>query len=97
MLGRIVAVGGVAWAQTRGISKVEVRVDGGAWQDARLADSLSKDTWRQWVWEWAATTPGTHTLECRATDGTGSVQTSRLARIRPDGTSGWDSVVVKVA
>jgi DMSO/TMAO reductase YedYZ molybdopterin-dependent catalytic subunit len=91
-----VAVAGVAWAQTRGISKVEARVDGGAWQSARLADSLSKETWRQWVWEWDAA-PGSHTIECRATDGTGAVQTSALAGIRPDGTSGLDSVVVKVA
>ncbi|MDP9221787.1 MAG: molybdopterin-dependent oxidoreductase [Actinomycetota bacterium] len=91
-----VAVAGVAWAQTRGISKVEARVDGGAWQEARLADSLSKQTWRQWVWEWDAT-PGSHTLECRATDGTGDVQTSALHGIRPDGTTGLDSVVVKVA
>jgi DMSO/TMAO reductase YedYZ molybdopterin-dependent catalytic subunit len=92
-----VVVAGVAWAQTRGISKVEARVDGGAWHEARLAESLSKDTWRQWVWEWEATTPGTHTIECRATDGSGYVQTDQLARIRPNGTSGWDSVVVKVA
>ncbi len=91
-----VAVAGVAWAQTRGIAKVEARVDGGAWQPARLADSISKDTWRQWVWEWDAT-PGSHTLECRATDGNGDVQTSALHGIRPDGTSGLDSVVVKVA
>jgi DMSO/TMAO reductase YedYZ molybdopterin-dependent catalytic subunit len=91
-----VAVAGVAWAQTRGIEKVEARVDGGAWQSARLADSLSKQTWRQWVWEWDAA-PGTHTIECRATDGTGAVQTSALAGIRPNGTSGLDSVVVKVA
>jgi DMSO/TMAO reductase YedYZ molybdopterin-dependent catalytic subunit len=91
-----IAVAGVAWAQHRGISKVETRVDGGAWQSARLADSVSKDVWRQWVWQWDAT-PGTHTIECRATDGTGAVQTSALHGIRPDGTSGLDSVVVKVA
>ena len=29
-------VGGVAWAQHRGIAKVEVQVDGGAWQPAEL-------------------------------------------------------------
>jgi DMSO/TMAO reductase YedYZ molybdopterin-dependent catalytic subunit len=91
-----VAVAGVAWAQHRGISKVETRVDGGAWQSARLADSVSKDVWRQWVWQWDAA-PGTHTIECRATDGTGAVQTSALHGIRPDGTTGLDSVVVKVA
>ncbi len=49
-----VAVAGVAWAQHRGINSVQVRVDGGTWHDARLADSVSKDTWRQWVWQWPA-------------------------------------------
>jgi hypothetical protein len=91
-----VAVAGVAWAQTKGISKVEARVDGGAWQAARLADSLSKDTWRQWVWQWDAT-PGTHTLESRAVDGSGAVQSEQVHGIRPDGSTGLDSVVVKVA
>ena len=33
-----VAVAGVAWAQHRGIDEVEVRVDGGAWTEARLAE-----------------------------------------------------------
>ena len=37
--GDKIAVAGVAWAQDRGIKKVEVRVDGGAWQEARLADA----------------------------------------------------------
>lgn len=91
-----VAVAGVAWAQTRGISKVEARVDGGPWQPARLADSISKDTWRQWVWQWDAT-KGTHTIECRATDATGAVQTERVHGIRPDGSTGLDSVVVIVS
>jgi DMSO/TMAO reductase YedYZ molybdopterin-dependent catalytic subunit len=91
-----VAVAGVAWAQTKGIGQVEARVDGGAWHPARLADSVSKDTWRQWIWQWDAT-PGTHTLECRATDTTGAVQATQRRGIRPDGSTGLDSVVVKVA
>ena len=91
-----VAVAGVAWAQHRGISEVEVRVDDGPWQTARLAESLSKDTWRQWVWEWPAT-KGTHTIECRAIDGTGAAQSATSRGIRPDGSTGLDSVVVMVA
>ena len=47
-----VAVAGVAWAQHTGISKVEVQVDGGAWQPARLAEAVTADTWIQWVYEW---------------------------------------------
>ena len=45
-------------------------------QPARLADVPSTDTWRQWVWEWAAT-PGSHTLEVRATDGDGVTQPAK--------------------
>jgi len=63
-------VAGVAWSQDRGIKQVEVRVDGGQWQDATLADQDNIDTWRQWKYEWKPTS-GTHTLEVRATDDTG--------------------------
>ncbi|WP_328911325.1 molybdopterin-dependent oxidoreductase [Streptomyces sp. NBC_00234] len=90
-----VPVAGVAWAQHRGIARVEVRVDGGAWQTARLAAEDSRDTWRQWVWEWPATT-GSHTLEVRATDRTGATQTDERVGTVPDGATGWHSVVVNV-
>jgi len=90
-----VAVAGVAWAQHRGISKVEVRVDNGTWQQARLATADGSDTWRQWVWQWAAE-PGTHTLEVRATDDDGETQTSQRTAPRPDGATGWHGVAVTV-
>ncbi|MEW2486217.1 molybdopterin-dependent oxidoreductase [Streptomyces sp. NPDC048411] len=92
----IVPVAGVAWAQHRGISRVEVRVDGGPWHRARLAAQDSRDTWRQWVWEWPATS-GNHTLEVRATDGTGATQTGERVGTVPDGATGWHSVVVDVS
>ncbi|MFC3236512.1 molybdopterin-dependent oxidoreductase [Streptomyces nitrosporeus] len=90
-----VPVAGVAWAQHRGITRVEVRVDRGPWHTARLAEAAGTDTWRQWVWEWPAT-PGHHTLEVRATDGTGATQTGERAGTVPDGATGWHSVVVDV-
>ncbi|MFJ4921565.1 molybdopterin-dependent oxidoreductase [Streptomyces sp. NPDC088725] len=90
-----VPVAGVAWAQRRGISKVEVRVDGGPWHEARLAAEDSRDTWRQWMWEWPATS-GSHTLEVRATDRDGYTQTDERAETVPDGATGWHSVVVAV-
>jgi sulfite oxidase len=89
------AVAGVAWAQTKGISKVQVRVDGGSWQDARLAEVPGKNTWVQWVWEWKAT-KGNHTLQVRAFDGDGKPQVEKSARIRPNGTTGLDSKSVQV-
>ncbi|MFC1438542.1 molybdopterin-dependent oxidoreductase [Streptacidiphilus sp. N1-10] len=91
-----VAVAGVAWAQHKGIAKVEVRVDGGAWHTADLAAQDTIDTWRQWVWQWPATS-GSHRLEVRATDRTGYVQTEQKAVPRPNGATGFHSVTVKVA
>lgn len=98
-LGRIpagrTAIAGVAWAQTRGITRVEVQIDDGPWQDAELADELSDTTWRQWRLAWDAT-PGRHQITCRATDGTGAVQTDVRARPIPDGAAGWHSIVALV-
>ncbi|MFE4335168.1 molybdopterin-dependent oxidoreductase [Streptomyces sp. NPDC056831] len=91
----IVPVAGVAWAQHRGISRVEVRVDGGVWHTARLAAADTQDTWRQWVWEWPAAS-GRHTLEVRATDGTGATQTGDRVGTVPNGATGWHSVVIDV-
>ncbi|MFK0044675.1 molybdopterin-dependent oxidoreductase [Streptomyces sp. NPDC090741] len=90
-----VAVAGVAWAQHRGIARVEVRVDAGPWQEARLGAADGNDTWREWVWVWEAS-PGRHTLEVRATDGTGAVQTGERRGTVPDGATGWHSVSVRV-
>ncbi|MFJ7125838.1 molybdopterin-dependent oxidoreductase [Streptomyces sp. NPDC098101] len=90
-----VMVAGVAWAQHRGIRRVEVRVDDGPWQEARLAAEDTRDTWRQWTYPWTAT-PGRHTLTVRATDGTGATQPERRTKTMPDGAQGWHSVVVTV-
>jgi DMSO/TMAO reductase YedYZ molybdopterin-dependent catalytic subunit len=90
-----VAVGGTAWAQTRGITKVEVQIDNGPWTAAVLSTEASVVTWRQWSFEWEAT-PGPHYIKARATDGTGEVQTDKRADPVPDGASGWQSVMVTV-
>jgi DMSO/TMAO reductase YedYZ molybdopterin-dependent catalytic subunit len=90
-----VAVAGVAWAQHKGIDAVEVRVDGGPWQHARLAAVPGIDTWRQWVWEWNATR-GNHLLEARATDATGYTQTGLQAPPVPNGATGYPMVTVSV-
>jgi hypothetical protein len=93
--GRVM-VGGVAWAQTRGISAVEIRIDDGDFEPAVLADEVARETWRQWRYEWDAT-PGRHDLTVRAVDGTGERQIEERAEPLPDGASGWMSLVVNVA
>ncbi|MBW8481362.1 molybdopterin-dependent oxidoreductase [Actinomadura parmotrematis] len=90
-----VPVAGVAWAQHCGISAVQVRIDGGAWRDAKLAPVPNTDTWRQWFLEWDAA-PGSHRIEARAVDGTGALQVEKRADPFPDGASGWQSTVVTV-
>jgi DMSO/TMAO reductase YedYZ molybdopterin-dependent catalytic subunit len=81
-------VAGVAWAPDRGVRRVEVRVDGGDWREARLGDTSSDETWVQWVLEWDAT-PGDHTIAVRATDGAGETQTEQVRAPDPDGATGW--------
>ena len=85
-----VTLAGVAWAQHRGITKVEIQIDDGPWQQAELAGDASVDTWRQWKYVWKATS-GTHTVQSRATDGTGAVQTDQVRDVLPNGASGYDS------
>jgi DMSO/TMAO reductase YedYZ molybdopterin-dependent catalytic subunit len=90
-----VEIGGVAWAPDRGITRVEVRIDDGAWQAARISRPISKATWVQWALAWTATT-GPHSLEARATDGTGDVQTDQRSDPAPDGARGHHRISVTV-
>jgi DMSO/TMAO reductase YedYZ molybdopterin-dependent catalytic subunit len=90
-----VVVAGVAWAQHRGVSKVEVRVDNGDWNTATLAAVPSIDTWRQWTWTWQAS-PGRHRLTVRATDNAGDVQTADEQPPAPDGSTGWHTIEISI-
>lgn len=89
-----VPVGGVAWAQHRGVTGVQLQVDDGPWQDVDLADEISIDTWRQWSWRWEATA-GEHVLRVRAVDPEGT-QTGDPAPVVPDGATGWHEIRVSV-
>jgi len=77
------------------VKSVEVRIDDGGFRPATLADAPSKDTWRQWRFDWDAT-PGRHDITVRAVDGTGDTQTEERADVLPDGASGWMSLAVTV-
>ncbi|MEU9043700.1 MULTISPECIES: molybdopterin-dependent oxidoreductase [unclassified Kitasatospora] len=91
-----VTVAGTAWATHRGLAAVEVRIDGGPWQESRLTADAGPDLWRQWTHTWTGATPGTHRIEVRATDATGAVQTENRAAPYPAGATGWHSTVVTV-
>jgi len=91
-----VMVAGVAWAQHRGIRQVEVQVDDGPWAVCRIAADPTIDCWRQWAYKWHAT-PGTHSIQVRATDETGVTQTSQVADVVPNGATGYDRILVSVS
>ena len=91
-----ITVAGVAWAQHRGIEGVEVRVDDGEWMPATLADAISIDTWRQWVYEWDATS-GSHTVAVRATGAPDDTQRENRVPPAPDGSEGYHTITVRVA
>ena len=86
--GSPVAIAGVAWAPTRGITRVEVQVDDGPWKDATLGEEYGSTTWRQWTTTWTPTV-GEHRIQVRATDGEGETQTEERTQVAPDGASGW--------
>ncbi|CAN5808888.1 sulfite oxidase [soil metagenome] len=90
-----VAIAGVAWAPTDGVSAVEVQVDDGDWRDCELGEASSGNTWVQWKLDWDAT-PGEHRLRARATNAAGETQTEDRAAPAPNGATGWHTRQVRV-
>lgn len=98
--GGDVTVAGTAWAQGRGISRVDLRFDQGDWQSAELGSEVSPLTWRMFRLT-TALPPGQHTVTCRAVDGTGQMQAQERLRLInpgpvPDGSTGWHSMIFTV-
>ncbi|HEX5042302.1 MAG TPA: molybdopterin-dependent oxidoreductase [Candidatus Polarisedimenticolaceae bacterium] len=86
--GRVlVPVGGFAHAGARGISKVEVQMDDGPWQEARLRHPISPTTWTIWRAD-LSFTPGAHRLTVRCVDGQGEAQSIDRRPPHPSGASG---------
>lgn len=87
-----IPIGGIAWAGDRGIQRVEVQVDDGAWQGALLrTPPLSGLIWVQWRYDWPPQS-GQHTFRVRAIDGTGTVQVGERTDAHPSGATGYHTV-----
>ncbi len=84
---KMVPVGGIAHAGSRGISKVEVRVDEGPWQEAAIRTPLSRTTWVIWRYDWPFQ-PGKHTFTVRCYDGSNTPQIVEAMPPAPSGASG---------
>ena len=89
-------VAGVAWAQPIGIAAVDITIDGGAWLPATLSAPINNDSWVQWFVDWDAPT-GVHTIVVRATDNDGNVQLQERVPPVPNGSTGWQSSLVRVS
>jgi DMSO/TMAO reductase YedYZ molybdopterin-dependent catalytic subunit len=87
---KLVPIGGIAHAGSRGISKVEVQVDGGPWQQAQMRTPLSQLTWVIWRYDWLFQS-GNHTFTVRCYDGNGRPQTMTPSPAEPNGATGLHS------
>lgn len=90
-----VPVAGIAWSQPVGIDRVEVRVDGGQWQQAELSTEVNGVSWRMWKIDLELGS-GSRTAQVRATDSNGFTQPEARVDPIPDGATGWHSTLFTV-
>lgn len=96
--GQPITVGGLAFAGSRGISKVEWSADDGkTWREARLRSEIAPLSWRLWDATWRPDTAGVARLAVRATDGDGNLQTHERRDTLPDGATGYHKITVDVS
>ncbi len=88
---KFVPVGGIAFAGAKQISKVEVRVDDGPWEEAQLRSPLSDTTWVIWRYDWPVES-GHHVFRVRAYEGDGTLQIVEARENRPSGATGIHSL-----
>jgi DMSO/TMAO reductase YedYZ molybdopterin-dependent catalytic subunit len=72
-------VHGIAITDGTPLQRVEVQLDGGPWQPARLEPNGSKYAWTFWSLDVTTLTPGAHTVASRATDRLGRTQPADLS------------------
>lgn len=59
---------GVAWSGAAPIARVDVRIGGGPWQDARLVGGRKRHSWQGWELIARLEQPGSTVISARATD-----------------------------
>ena len=91
--GGKVPIAGIAFAGTRGISKVEVSTDGGTtWKTAQIKDPLSKYTWVLWTAGYVPPNQENYKIVVRATDKSGKTQTTDMNPPFPNGATGFHTI-----
>jgi len=93
--GAALALGGWAFAGSRGISKVEVSPDGGkTWIPAAVKEPLGQNCWQFWSLLWTPPSTGDYFIQVRAADGEGRTQPAEQKPTLPDGAQGYHTVKV---
>jgi DMSO/TMAO reductase YedYZ molybdopterin-dependent catalytic subunit len=90
-----VPIAGIAFGGDKGISKVEVSIDGGiTWKTAKIKEPLSRYTWILWTTGFIPEKVENYKVIVRATDKNGEVQSSELNNPFPDGATGYHTISV---
>ncbi len=71
------------------LRNVEVKIDNGAWQEAKIDPQSSKYSWKLFSLDWNNASPGEHTLVSRVTDVNGNVQLT--ADQMPEKATRWEN------
>jgi len=97
--GQNFVVTGWAIADQSGVRKVEVSTDGGStWNEAQIfSNPVPSLVWAFWKYVWINPPKGKQSIEVRATDGNGKLQTSHSSGEWPDGATGYHQVDVEVS
>ena len=86
-------VGGIAFAGTRGISRVEIRTDDTDWTPVeRISTPLGESTWVIWTTMLPPQEAGRVKLYVRAIDGEGNIQTEERTATIPTGATGHHNI-----
>lgn len=86
----IVPIGGIAYSGAKGISKVEISIDGNDWVAADLRQPLNELTWVIWRYDWKFQ-EGSYKFAVRTYDMDGKLQSMETRGTRPDGATGVHS------
>jgi DMSO/TMAO reductase YedYZ molybdopterin-dependent catalytic subunit len=81
---------GAAWGQP--IGKVEVQIDDGPWQAAKLdTANVRRFSWRFWSLDWTDAEAGEHTITARAIDKEGNIQPAKTDPLIANKITYWES------
>ncbi|HZD36852.1 MAG TPA: molybdopterin-dependent oxidoreductase [Nitrososphaeraceae archaeon] len=95
---RTATLGGIAFAGSRGISKVQISIDdGNTWTDASIKEPLSQYSWVIWAADLSLPSQprNDYKVSVRATDKAGNVQTSEVREPFPDGSTGYHMIDIQ--